>query len=68
MIFIWHTGKDGLWMLGLWTPGCLDSVRLDAWTLDAWMLALWTTGRLDSGQLDAWTLGAWALGLWTLEL
>ena len=57
-----------VWMLGLWTLGCLDSGLLDAWTLDAWMLALWTNGRLDSGQLDAWTLGVWALGLWTLEL
>ena len=54
MIFIWHTGKDGLWMHGL-----------DAWTLDASMFGLWTTGRVDSGRLDACTLDEWTLGLWT---
>ena len=64
-----------VWALGLWTPGFLDSARLDTWirdnwTIKDWTLGLWTTGclnleRLNSGRLDAWTLDAWILGLWT---
>ena len=31
-------------MLGLWTPGRLDSERQDAWTLDVWTLDDWILG------------------------
>ena len=48
-------------MVGLWTPGCLNSGCLDTWTLDTWTLGLKMPGRLDSGRLDSRLS---ALGLW----